>query len=135
MTRRKQASTPSFNDRYHKMSLVKDREEKQTENAQIITEAAKQMSNHLFALAIPLALVLSACDPASPPAAQTGCDQATLAHLEQQLGTGDGEGHGPDIGSDEWHSVVEFKLNLRGNNDLPARHTQAWCQYMSDHLP
>ena len=42
--------------------------------------------------------------------------------------TGDGRGHGPDVGSDEWKSVVEFKLGIRGKSDLPGRDSEAWCR-------
>jgi hypothetical protein len=41
--------------------------------------------------------------------------------------TDDGQGHGPDIGSDEWKSVIEFRLGIRGKPDLPARASEAWC--------
>ena len=39
-------------------------------------------------------------------------------------------GHGPDIGSGEWKSVVEFKLGIRGNPDVPDRDSQEWCSYI-----
>lgn len=47
--------------------------------------------------------------------------------------TGDGQGHGPDLGSDEWKSVVEFKLGIRGDPQVPGRDSQAWCTYI-DHV-
>ena len=40
----------------------------------------------------------------------------------------DSAGHGPDIGSAEWMSAVEFKLGLRGGADVPELGTPAWCE-------
>ena len=39
-------------------------------------------------------------------------------------------GHGPDIGSEEWKSVIEFKLGIRGNPDVPDRNSSQWCDYI-----
>lgn len=60
-----------------------------------------------------------------PPAL---CSEAWYRAVEEKVPTGDGQGHGPDVGSDEWKSVVEFKLGIRGRPDLPARDTDAWCR-------
>ena len=60
------------------------------------------------------------------------CSQAWYTQLESQLGSGDGQGHGPDIGSDEWMSVIEFKLGVRGQPDVPALGTPEWCSYIDD---
>jgi hypothetical protein len=43
-------------------------------------------------------------------------------------------GHGPDIGSLEWQSVIEFKLGLRGDPDVPPRGSQRWCAYIDQRL-
>jgi hypothetical protein len=48
--------------------------------------------------------------------------------------TGDGQGHGPDIGSDEWRSVVEFKLGIRGNPAVPPSNTDAWCRFVDERM-
>lgn len=40
----------------------------------------------------------------------------------------DGKGHGPDVGADEWKSVIEFKLGIRGDPNLPDRDSEAWCR-------
>jgi hypothetical protein len=48
--------------------------------------------------------------------------------------TGDGQGHGPDIGSDEWRSVVEFKLGIRGNPAVPSRASREWCHYIDEQV-
>jgi uncharacterized protein len=85
-----------------------------------------------------LAIVLlsvAACTEASKaekPPAQAGalCTDAWYRSVEEEVPTGDGHGHGPDIGSDEWKSVVEFKLGVRGKPDLPKRESEAWCRYI-----
>jgi uncharacterized protein (TIGR02246 family) len=58
------------------------------------------------------------------------CSTPWLQRVEQTLSTGDGQGHGPDLGSSEWRSVVEFKLGIRGNPDVPDRDSEAWCAYI-----
>ena len=44
--------------------------------------------------------------------------------------TGDGQGHGPDLGSSEWRSVIEFKLGIRGDPSVPPRNSELWCAYI-----
>ena len=58
------------------------------------------------------------------------CSTPWLQMVEKTLSTGDGQGHGPDLGSSEWRSVVEFKLGIRGNPDVPDRDSEAWCAYI-----
>ena len=58
------------------------------------------------------------------------CSAEWQQWVESQVTTGDGQGHGPDIGSDEWRSVVEFKLGIRGNPAVPPRDTNEWCGYI-----
>jgi len=43
-------------------------------------------------------------------------------------------GHGPDIGSEEWKSVIEFKLGVRGSPDVPDRNSREWCHFIDDLL-
>ncbi|MDO6619569.1 hypothetical protein [Shewanella sp. 6_MG-2023] len=62
------------------------------------------------------------------------CTQAWFKQVDQQLISGDGQGHGPDLGSDEWQSVIEFKLGVRGDTDVPNRHSMAWCAYVQQKL-
>jgi uncharacterized protein len=64
------------------------------------------------------------------PQAGTPCSDAWYRSIEGKVATGDGQGHGPDIGSDEWKSVVEFKLGIRGEPDLPGRGSEAWCRHI-----
>jgi hypothetical protein len=59
--------------------------------------------------------------------AQVLCTDAWYRYMEDKVPTGDGQGHGPDIGSDEWRSVIEFRLGIRGKADLPARDSEALC--------
>lgn len=56
------------------------------------------------------------------------CSPEWIQFVDKELISGDGQGHGPDLGSEEWKSVVEFKLGIRGQADLPARDTEDWCQ-------
>ncbi|MBA4502556.1 MliC family protein [Marinobacterium marinum] len=61
------------------------------------------------------------------PTGSVACTDAWYESVEQRVGTGDGQGHGPDWGSDEWKSVVEFKLGVRGAADMPELSSPAWC--------
>jgi hypothetical protein len=58
-----------------------------------------------------------------------------IRYVGSILSSGDGMGHGPDIGSDEWKSVIEFKLGVRGNTEVPGRSSPEWCRYIDEHLP
>lgn len=61
------------------------------------------------------------------------CTDEWYSLVEKQVPTGDGSGHGPDLGSGEWRSVVEFKLGIRGNTEIPPRVTDQWCEYIDRH--
>lgn len=72
-------------------------------------------------------------DGKSFPQSEALCSDAWYQSIEKKVLTGDGQGHGPDLGSDEWKSVVDFKLGIRGQPDVPGRDSQAWCRcYASD---
>lgn len=62
------------------------------------------------------------------------CSGEWQYYVDDTVATGDGMGHGPDIGSDEWKSVVEFKLGVRGRSDVPDRDSAAWCAYIQQQL-
>ncbi len=62
------------------------------------------------------------------------CSASWFESVEDHLGTGDGQGHGPDPGSEEWKSVVEFRLGIRGEPGLPERETEAWCRHIEELL-
>jgi hypothetical protein len=56
------------------------------------------------------------------------CSEEWNLFVDKKLVSGDGQGHGPDLGSNEWKGVIEFKLGIRGQSDLPARDSDDWCQ-------
>lgn len=58
------------------------------------------------------------------------CSDIWYQQIANTVITTDAQQHGPDIGSDEWKSVIEFKLGVRGNSDVPKRDSNAWCQYI-----
>lgn len=66
------------------------------------------------------------------PETRVLCTDAWYRFMDEKVPTGDGQGHGPDIGSDEWKSVIEFRLGIRGNPDLPARDSEAWCRAIDE---
>ena len=80
-------------------------------------------------------LLLTAC-PQQRPAAETAppCTAAWYQAVESRISSGDDMGHGPDIGSEEWKAVIEFKLGIRGNPDVPNRNSPAWCDFIDDLL-
>jgi hypothetical protein len=62
------------------------------------------------------------------------CSEQWQHFVEARLHTGDSQGHGPDVGSAEWYSVVEFKLGIRGNPEVPSRESLEWCTYIDDRI-
>jgi uncharacterized protein len=66
----------------------------------------------------------------STPESGAVCSPAWERAIEERVPTGDGQGHGPDVGSDEWKSVVEFKLGIRDKPDVPSRGSEAWCRHI-----
>ena len=80
-------------------------------------------------------LIASGCgDGQTPHSDLQPCTAQWQEYVEAQLQTGDSEGHGPDIGSLEWRSVVEFKLGIRGNPTIPRRETDEWCTYIDEEI-
>ncbi|MEJ6473763.1 lysozyme inhibitor LprI family protein [Pseudoalteromonas piscicida] len=88
-------------------------------------------------------LLISGCsthssEQFSHPVAQNSgklhCGSAWVKEVDTVLNSGDGQGHGPDLGSTEWQSVIEFKLGIRNNKDKPALNSTAWCGYIDKHL-
>jgi len=59
---------------------------------------------------------------------ETPCSSEWNRYVDRIVVSGDGQGHGPDLGSDEWKGVVEFRLGIRGQTGLPARASDDWCQ-------
>lgn len=62
------------------------------------------------------------------------CTPQWQEYVEAKLQTGDSQGHGPDLGSLEWRSVVEFKLGIRGDPAIPSRETDEWCAYIDEEI-
>ncbi len=87
-----------------------------------------------LSLAIVSTLGCVASAPTQPASEPVVCSDAWYRSVEQQLGTGDGQGHGPDIGSAEWKSVVEFKLGIRGDTGIPDSATAQWCDHIEQRL-
>jgi len=56
------------------------------------------------------------------------CSDEWNRFVDQKIVTGDGQGHGPELGSDEWKGVVEFRLGIRGQAGLPAHDSDDWCR-------
>ncbi|MGO4999515.1 hypothetical protein [Oceanisphaera sp. W20_SRM_FM3] len=90
-------------------------------SAQVQTSAAQQANTNSPQLITPSEL---------PPSL---CHTTWYQAVEDDLNTSDGQGHGPDLGSAEWRSVVEFKLNIRDDSELPQVETDAWCRYIDEH--
>ncbi|WP_434951073.1 hypothetical protein ACRWQL_16265 [Shewanella sp. HL-SH4] len=65
---------------------------------------------------------------------QVQCSDVWYQQVEAQLTSGDGQGHGPDIGSEEWQSVIEFKLRIRGDKSVPQRNSDEWCSFIDEQL-
>ena len=83
------------------------------------------MKARLIILVVLAAVSLAAAAGAEAP---IPCTAQWYQWVEHKLVSGDGQGHGPDIGSDEWKSVIEFKLGIRGQSQLPVRDSEDWCQ-------
>lgn len=62
--------------------------------------------------------------------AQPLCTSAWYQSIDNVLNTSDGQGHGPDVGSDEWKSVIEFKLGVHGETKALERGSPDWCRYI-----
>jgi uncharacterized protein len=58
------------------------------------------------------------------------CTESWYRSIDEKVATSDGQGHGPDVGSDEWKSVIEFKFGIRDKADVPSRDNESWCQYI-----
>lgn len=94
------------------------------------------MPNFLY---LPLSLIIAtACVSAddnltSDQSSRHLCSTSWYQTIEERVPTRDTQMHGPDIGSDEWKSVIEFKPGIRGKPNLPSRDSDNWCRYI-DHL-
>lgn len=55
-----------------------------------------------------------------------------LVWVEKSVGTGDGAGHGPDYGSQEWCFVIEKKLFANASGMTPC--TKSWNHKVTETL-
>ena len=62
------------------------------------------------------------------------CTDEWYQFVEEHISTGDGQGHGPDLGSSEWRSVVEFKLGIRDDPKVPPIDSAQWCCYINERV-
>ena len=60
------------------------------------------------------------------------CSSGWYSQVEERVPTGDSQGHGPDLGSLEWRSVIEFKLGIRDSAEVPSLETEQWCRYIHE---
>ena len=80
-------------------------------------------------------VAISGCTGATANLAESqACADEWFRAVEEQLSTGDGQGHGPDPGSLEWRSVVEFKLGIREDPAVPPEDSLQWCSYIDEQL-
>ena len=86
-----------------------------------------RMNKWMILLLLPGAFAVCAGGTSDSP---EPCSNAWNRHVDQILVSGDGQGHGPDLGSDEWKGVIEFKLGVRGQADVPARDSGDWCWFI-----
>lgn len=78
---------------------------------------------------------INGCAATNESRAETqNCSSEWYALIEKKISTGDDQGHGPDLGSIEWRSVIEFKLGIRGDAGLPPRKSEQWCNYINAHF-
>ena len=67
------------------------------------------------------------------PAIQQPCHAEWFQLVEQRYQSGDGQGHGPDLGSLEWRSTIEFKIGIRDDPSVPSLESEQWCAYINEH--
>lgn len=85
----------------------------------------------LLALLVPV-IFYTGCTNTNEAAASglEPCSPAWFFFIEKTLETSDSQGHGPDMGSAEWKSVVEFKLGVRDNPKVPTPASNEWCEFI-----
>ncbi|WP_422441882.1 MULTISPECIES: hypothetical protein [unclassified Endozoicomonas] len=92
------------------------------------------MQSHNLLAGLVIGLFLTGCSYHGRPEEKSMCTESWYEYAESRVPTGDGMGHGPDPGSTEWRSVVEFRLNLRDQNLLPDRSSDQWCRAIDQFL-
>ncbi|WP_286232836.1 MliC family protein [Thalassotalea sediminis] len=85
--------------------------------------------------AVLLLLALSACSTKQEQARVyigQQCSATNYQLIADKVQSDDDLGHGPDIASDEWKSVIEYKLGIRDKPTTPEHTSQQWCSYILD---
>ena len=62
------------------------------------------------------------------------CTTEWYAWVEDKVNTGDGAGHGPDIGSTEWKYSILFKIGAEGKEGTPSPDSDDWCSFIDSAL-
>jgi len=62
------------------------------------------------------------------------CTSDWYRSVDKLIPSTDGRGHGPDLGSTEWRSVIEFRLGVRGNSSIPVLESDEWCDYVNSYF-
>lgn len=70
----------------------------------------------------------------SKPPTMSECTTDDYQRIDHFIHSSDSQGHGPDIGSNEWKQVVEFKLDLRKRKSAPNIQSPSWCSFVLQHL-
>lgn len=80
--------------------------------------------------------LIASCASTTPPATTQyqACSSQWYALLDDSLAVSDSQGHGPDLGSMEWRSAVEFKLGIRNNPQVPEPSSANWCSYIDSYV-
>ena len=75
-------------------------------------------------------------EPIKPASDQMNpfCTDEWYRYVESQVSSSDAMGHGPDLGSKEWQSSIEFKLGLQSDPNLPSKSTPEWCAFIQNQL-
>lgn len=90
----------------------------------------KVIRQSTVAMCIAVGCASGAAAAASPPP----CSDAWYRSIDAKVRSADGQGHGPDVGSDEWKSTIEFRLGVRGKPGVPKRDTGAWCSFIEQRV-
>lgn len=78
--------------------------------------------------------LIAACGQSPTVKGATPCSAERYASIDSAIQSADGMGHGPDIGSGEWKSVVVFKLGLQDNKAVPSPDAAEWCDFIDQHI-
>ena len=77
---------------------------------------------------------MTACSDTSDMAQGIDCSAQWYEKVERIVPGSDTQGHGPDLGSSEWRSSIEFRLGIRGNSDIPSVNSEEWCSFIASQL-